>query len=187
MQKIDVSIKNTGVFQEMLGKEFIKYRCDPFVYTPSVYGIVGLYIGDKTYKITCLHQCVERFYSKEDVALFSVEDVGNNEITTMMDGGEMIDTPIQDSIAFIELVNDKEVVCHEGEQKMFVSTKGIIFHLQRGDEISFEIDTWFSEMITIKRGYKLIEQFTPIDDFMEEWEDSEGYTPECTREVITIQ
>lgn len=187
MQIKDVSLKDTSIFRKMLGKEFIKYRCDPFVYTPSVYGIVGLYIGDEIYKITCLHQCVERFYSKEDVAVLSIEAVDNSEITTMMDDGDMIDTPIKDSIVSIELVNDKEVVCHEGEQKKFVSTKGIIFHLQSGSEISFEIDTWFSEMFTIKRGYKLIEQFTSIDDFIEEWEDSEGYTPECTREVITIQ
>ena len=73
--------------------------------------------------------------------------------------------------------------------KMFFmkcSTKGIIFHLASGNEISFEIGTWFSEMITIRRGYELVKSFTSVEEFLEDWEDSEGYFPECNREVKTI-
>ena len=183
----DVSVKNTDVFQKMIGKSFDKYRCDPFVFTPSVYGIVGIYISGEAYKITSLHQHVERFYSNEDVAIMSVDSASDKEIVTMMDDGELIDTPIKDTIVSIDLINDREIVYHEEEQRIFISTKGIIFHLKSGNEVSFEIDTWFSEMITIKRGYELIKQFTPLEDFAEEWEDCEGYTPECSREIITIR
>jgi hypothetical protein len=53
-------------------------------------------------------------------------------------------------------------------------------------EISFEIRTWFSEMITVEKGYDLIEKFTPIDDFLEEWEGCDGYNAKSTREIITL-
>ena len=103
-----------------------------------------------------------------------------------MDNGQMIDTPVQDTIISIDLVNDREAVTHDGVQKTFLSTKGIIFHLADGNEISFEIGTWFSEMITIRRGYELIKQFTPLADFTEEWEDCDGYISDCSREIIEI-
>lgn len=37
------------IFKKMIGKQFNKYRCDPFVFTNSVTGIVGLYIGNQIY------------------------------------------------------------------------------------------------------------------------------------------
>lgn len=69
----------------------------------------------------------------------------------------------------------------------FNSTVGLIFLLEDSREISFEIGTWFSEMITIQKGYNLIEKFTPTDDFIEEWEDCEGYIPNAKRDVIVIE
>ena len=36
-------------------------------------------------------------------------------------------------------------------------------------------------------GYQLLEQFTPLSDFIEEREDCDGYEPECSREVLTIK
>ncbi len=44
---------------------------------------------------------------------------------------------------------------------------GIVFMLEDSREISFEIETWFSEMITIQRGYNLIKKFPPTNDFLE--------------------
>ena len=64
------------------------------------------------------------------------------------------------------MVNDLKTLSHDEVQKELLSTKGIIFHLAGGNEISFEIGTWFSEMITICRGYELIKQFTPLADLM---------------------
>ena len=186
MKTVDISIKNMALLQNMIGNTFEKYRCDPFVFSPSVYGIVGLYIGDKIYKITSLVQPTERFFTKDDVAVFMIESSEDDEIVTMMDDGEMIDTPVRDTIISIDIINDHEIVCYENEKREFVSTKGIIFHLEGGNEISFEIGTWFSEMITIKRGYDLISQFSPQEEFMEEWDDCEGYSPEWSREIVTL-
>lgn len=175
------------VLKNMIGKTFEQYSCDPFVFTPNVFGIVGFRIGGETYKMTSNLESIQRFFHDDDVAVMRITHCQSGEIVSMMDGGQMIDTPVQDTIISIDIVNDRETVSHDGEKKELLSTKGIVFHLTSGNEISFEIGTWFSEMITIRRGYELIKQFTPLAGFAEEWEDSEGYAPDCSREVITVK
>lgn len=175
------------MLKSMIGKSFEHYSCDQFVFTPNVFGIVGFRIGGNTYKMTSGLEVVHRFFHDDDVAVMRIAPCQPGEIVSMMEDGQMIDTPVQDAIVSIDVVNDCESVAHDGERKDMLSTKGVIFHLAGGNEISFEIGTWFSEMITIRRGYELINQFTPLADFSEEWEDSEGYTPDCSREVITVE
>ena len=175
------------MLKSMIGKSFEHYSCDPFVFTPNVFGIVGFHIGGDTYKMTSGLEVVHRFFHDDDVAIMRITHCQPGEIVSMMEDGQMIDTPVQDAVVSIDVVNDCESVTHDGERKDMLSTKGVIFHLASGNEISFEIGTWFSEMITIRRGYELIKQFTPLADFSEEWEDSEGYTPDCSREVISVK
>ncbi len=43
-----------------------------------------------------------------------------------------------------------------------------------------------AEDIYIEKGYNLYDRFVSEDDFPEGWEDCEGYTAECTREIITF-
>ena len=175
------------MLKSMIGKSFEHYSCDPFVFTPNVFGIVGFRIGGDTYKMTSDLEVVQRFYHEDDVAVMRVTECQRSEIVSRMVNGQMVTTPVQDTITSIDVVNDRESVAHDGEQKELLSTKGIIFHLASGNEISFEIGTWFSEMITIRRGYELVKQFTPLAEFYEEWEDSEGYIPDCSREVIAVE
>ena len=175
------------MLKNMIGKIFAYYSCDPFVFTPSVFGIVGFHIGSDTYKMTIGLEATQRFFHDDDVAVMRIAHCQPCEIISMMDDGHMIDTPVQDTIVGIDVINDRETVTHNGERKEMLSTKGVIFHLAGGNEISFELGTWFSEMITIRRGYELIKQFTPLADFNEEWENSEGYTPTCFRECISVK
>ncbi|MBR1690081.1 MAG: hypothetical protein IJ713_04825 [Oscillibacter sp.] len=186
---VDIRFDSTtmDMLESMIGKSFEHYSCDPFIFTPNVFGIVGFRIGGENYKMTSGLEVVQRFFHDDDVAVMRIAPCQPGEIVSMMEDGQMIDTPVQDAIVSIDVVNDCESVAHDGERKDMLSTKGIIFHLASGNEISFEIGTWFSEMITIRRGYELIKQFTPLADFSEEWEDSEGYTPDCSREVISIR
>ncbi len=185
---VDISFDSTTIeaIRGMVGKPFVKYSCDPFVFTPNVYGIVGFRIGGRFYKMTSNLETVQRFFHKDDMAVMRVSECNRNEIVSKMDDGQMIDNPVGDIICSIDIINDRETVTHDGEQRALYSTKGIIFHLASGNEISFEIGTWFSEMITIRRGYELVKSFTPVEEFLEDWEDSEGYSPECNREVKTI-
>lgn len=184
---IIINNKEIDLLKSMIGKKFNKYRCDPFINSPMVYGIIGVYIDGKPFKITSLLKVVQRFLVTDEVAEFKIIETTDDSIKTFMNDGEMIDTPINSKIESISVVNDFQTIEHDGKLYEFSSTVGLIFVLEDSREISFEIGTWFSEMMTIRKGYNLIEKFTPIEDFFEEWEDCEGYVPKCSRKIIEIK
>ena len=187
MVKTDITLKDTELIQSLIGKKFEKIKCDAFVFSPTVFGIIGLYVDGKIFKLTSLLKPVERFYSNEEVAQLKIELANDSEIKSMMDDGEMIETPVNDIIRSVIIINDDEMISHASEQRVFSSTKGIVFQLKSGNEISFEIGTWFSEFITVRRGYTLVKQFASTNDFLEEWEDSADYNPSVERNIITLK
>ena len=81
MVKIDITFdeKTMNIFQNFIGKKFEKYKSDPFVYSYSVYGIVGLYIDKFVYKLTNLTEVMDHYGAKEDVAIFKKTD-GNSRL-----------------------------------------------------------------------------------------------------------
>ena len=174
------------IFKSMIGKHFNKFKHDPFVYSPMVYGIVGIYVDDAAYELTALCTAADRFGNPEEVAMLHIEQSDDSKIKTFMDNGSLIESPISNKIVRIDIVNDHQKLEHEGHISSFDYTVGVIFHLEDSREISFEIKTWFSEMISIGKGYDLISTFTPIDDFLEEWEGCDGYTASCNREILTL-
>ncbi len=182
-----ISENEMNTLKNMIGKTFNKYKCDPFINSPMVYGIVGIYVEGKPFKITSLLKEVKRFLTTDEVAQFKITETTDNNIKTFMDNGKMIETPVNSKIKSISVVNDFQTVKHNGENYEFSSTVGFIFTLEDSREISFEIGTWFSEMITIHRGYDLIEKFTKTDDFLEEWEDCNGFVANITREITVIE
>ncbi len=86
----------------------------------------------------------------------------------------------------ISVINDLQTVEYNGKIYSFNSTIGLIFLLEDTREISFEIGTWFSKMMTIEKGCNLIEKFTSINSFIEEWEDCKGYIPNIQRQIVVI-
>lgn len=182
-----ISENEMNLLKNMIGKTFNKYKCDPFISSPMVYGIIGIYVDGKPFKITSLLKEVKRFLTTDEVAQFKITETTDNNIKTFMDNGKMIETPVNSKIKSISIVNDYQTITHNDESYEFSSTVGFIFMLEDSREISFEIGTWFSEMITIQRGYDLIEKFTKIDEFLEEWEDCDGFVANITREITVIE
>lgn len=180
------SEQEINAFKNMIGKQFEKFKCDPFIYSPMVFGIVGLYVDGTAYKLTSLTETVTRFFNTDDVSVFRIAQVDDTTIKTFMDEGELIETPVASKIVSIDIITDHQTLEHDGEVHSLDCSVGVIFHLEDTREISFEIKTWFSEMITVEKGYNLIEKFTSVDDFLDEWEDSDGYNASCTREIITL-
>lgn len=181
----DDSTMNT--LKSVIGKTLHRYSCDPFVFTNTVFGIVGFKIGEKYYKLSAELETVQRFFAEDDVAVLRFQECTAEEIVSRMDNGKLIDTPVTDSIIRVDVINDHETVSHGAESRELVSTKGIIIHLSSGNEVSFEMGSWFSEMITVRRGYNLIDQFTPVSDFVDdEWSNCDGYVGSCTREIIEL-
>lgn len=59
----------------MIGKEFKKYRCDPFIFNNMVYKIVSLFIGDEVYKLQNNANVQEYFGAAEDICNICITPV----------------------------------------------------------------------------------------------------------------
>lgn len=181
-----ITEKEKDLLKSLKGKQFERFKCDSFIFSPMVFGIVGIYVDGQIYKITSGLKPVTRFYADDEVACFKIEPAEDAEIVSRMENGEMIETPIQEKIRNIKIVNDIQELHNGHRTELFESTVGIIFQLQDDREISFELGTWFSEMITVMRGYQLIDTYTPTMEFLEEWEGCGNCVPKCRREIVVL-
>ena len=181
-----ISEKEKNLLKSMVGKQFERFKCDAFIFSPTVFGIVGIYVDGQAYIITTSLKPVIRFYNNDEVACFEIKAAQEAEVVSRMEDGEMIETPIQEKIRNIMIVNDLQNLRNGDHTERFESTVGIIFQLQDDREVSFELGTWFSEMITVRRGYHLVDTYTPTTEFLDEWKDCGEYMPECRREVIML-
>lgn len=176
---------NTYIFKSMIGKDFIKYKCDTFTYTNTVTGIVGLYIGEKVFELRNEQKAAKYFDSTEDIAIWNIKEVNDANIHSYFEDTEQMETPINEKINSITLVNEHQSVSVKGAEYNLYVTRAIIFHLNSKD-IYFEKDNVaFSEEIEIKRGHDLVRDFPKTNDyFMSDW--TEGSIPNISTEYITI-
>ena len=185
MKNIDMRF-DQNIIKDFIGKTFIKYRCDEFIFTNSVTQIVGFYIDNEIYKLTNIEESVDYFGTLEDTAVFRIEKAQEEDIRSAFSEGKQIDNPVQAPIDEIILVNENQTVEEYGTKTYDVwLTRGIIFKVD-GREISFEKENWpFSEEINILKGYNLADQYSSTDAFSEEW--GEGITAVATREYVSIK
>lgn len=161
---------NESDFNPLIGKCFKKYRCDSFEYTNGATGIVGIYIDDKTFELRNEQKSIQYFDSVDDIALWTFKEVNANDIHSFFEDTNQIDTPVNEIVKKITLVNELQKVKISNEIYEMLITRAIIFHLETKD-IYFEKDnTAFSEEIEIKRGHKLIDEFPKKNDFfLNQW------------------
>lgn len=177
---------NEDIFKRMIDKQFNKYKCDPFVFTNTVTGIVGLYIDEKVFELKNEQTAFQYFDSIDDVSLWNIKEVNDSEIHSVFENTEQIDTSINQNINSITLVNEHQMVnIHDQEYDLWL-TRAIVFHLENRD-IYFEKDnTAFSEEIEIKRGHDLLSEFPKRNDyFLDKW--IEGIKSDVQTEFIEIQ
>lgn len=176
---------NKSVFKSLIGNNFKKYKCDPFEYTNSVTGIIGIYVGDKAFELRNEQQSIKYFDSNDDIALWSFNEVKPNDIHSFFEDTEQIDTPVDEKIEIITLVNENQKAIIANKSYEMWITRAIIFHLENKD-IYFEKDnTAFSEEIEIKRGHDLINEFPKKNDFFKnQWVD--GIKTSIESEFISI-
>lgn len=173
-------------FKSMIGKVFIKYKCDEFTYTNTVTGIVGLYIGEKVYELRNEQESTKYFGSIEDVSIWNIKEINDVDIHSYFDDTEQIETPINEEVNSITLVNEHQSVSINRDEYNLYVTRAIIFHLDSKD-VYFEKDNVaFSEEIEIKRGHDLLDDFPKSNDyFMSDW--AEGCIPQIETEFVTIK
>jgi len=188
MKKIDVrfSASEMAEIHSMVGKKMVKYKCDPFEFSTSVFGIVGVSLEDADYAFRNTIEVMDYYGEREDVALFKVERKPFSSVHSLIQNQIMIETPVEATISEIFVVNERQQL-FENEEQIYevLLTRGIIFRFQDGHELSLEKNIWFSEDITVEKGYDLISRFTPETEFVEGW--SGKYCGECTREIIPLK
>lgn len=177
---------NEEIFNEMVGKTLKCIMYDPFFFPNSAYGIVGLNIEDKYYKVSNLIEVEDYFGTNEDVAKFDVTRCIKEDIHSYVENGKIHNTPINQLIKNIKVVNEHQQLFEDEKQTYDVwITRGFIIELADRLETSFEKEIWFSEEIGIERGYKLIDKFSPISIMTEGW--GPPYTMICERKIINYK
>lgn len=187
MKEIDVrfSSSDMDMIKSMIGKKMEAYKCNLFEFSTSVYGIIGIRIEGDAFAFTNLVEVMDYFGTEEDVAIFKVKRMPYETIHSMVRGVEMIETPVESVITGISVINEHQRLFKENVQIYDVwVTRGIIFKLADGREVSLEKNIWFSEEISVERGYDLIQRFSPEEEFVEGW--SGEYCGECSREIVEI-
>ena len=188
MKQIDIRFTSSDIdaIQGMIGKKMLEYKCDPFEYSTSVYGIVGICLEDASYAFTNFTEVMDYYGEQEDVSHFKLEHISYKDIHSFVQGQTMIETPVESMISEVIVVNERQQLFKNDKQIYEVLlTRGIIFKFEDGRELSFEKNIWFSEDISVERGYDLIERFTPTTEFVEGWSDE--YRGECSREFISVK
>ena len=129
---------------------------------------------------------MDYYGEEEDVALFKFEQRSFSSIHSLIQNQIMIEIPVEAVISEVIVVNENQKLFENGEQIYEVLlTRGIIFKFEDGHELSFEKNIWFSEDITVEKGYDLLSRFTPETEFVEGW--SGNYRGECSRELISMK
>lgn len=183
MNKVNMSF-DKDIFRKLIGKKINALLHDPFAFINASSQVVQLNLENGIYYLYSAVEPIDNYGVVDDVAIW--------EWTTtkypIIDKKTFISTPINEKIKEIHLVQENQRLYKDGEQTYDVwVTRGIIFILENGREVSFEKAVWFSEDIYINKGYNLIDTFQSTDDFAEEWEESEEYRGECERRIEVIK
>lgn len=188
MKQIDVRFSEQEMIdlQGMIGKRMFKYKCDPFIFSTAVYGIIGIQLENAEYAFTNLVAVMDYYGGLEDVALFKLRRVPFDNIRSFFQGKVMVETPVDSVIRSIKVVNERQRLYEDDilTYEVFV-TRGVIFIFEDGHELAIEKDIWFSEDMIVDKGYNLIDNFTPVSEFEENWHNE--FVGKCDREIITLQ
>jgi len=179
------SEENMNTLRSMLGQTMLKYKCDPFIFSTSVYGIVGIIFQDHAFAFTNTVEAADYYGNTEDVAFFRLTPASESEIQSRIQDEEMIEVAVNNEIAEIQVINEHQMLFENDLPTYDIwLTRGVIFKFVDGLELSFEKNVWFSEDITVEKGYNLITRFSSVNEFIENWDGK--YRGECTRETISL-
>jgi hypothetical protein len=108
MKTIDVrfSASDMAEIKSMVGKRMIGYKCDPFIFSTSVYGIVGIRLEDTSYAFTNSLEVMDYFGDPEDVARFRISKVEYANIKSLVQDQVMVETPVDNVIEDVIVVNE---------------------------------------------------------------------------------
>lgn len=183
MKTIDIRLNDNEIklLHSLVGQKLLAIHHDQFDFVNSSSQVVAFESATETIYLYSFTEEQDYFGTTEDVAVWSMEKTKY----PLLDSKELVRTPIDQTVASIQLIQEHQRLLKCGEIIYDVwLTRGIIMNLGER-QISFEKAVWFSEEIYIQKGYDLLNTFAPISNFVEsDWED--GITAECSREIVTL-
>lgn len=182
MKRIDrrFSFKKIVLLQQMLGNKFVRYKSDSMNY-----GIIGIQINDNGYAFTNYVEIDDYYGKMEDVAKFKVNKVAYDEIRSPFQEPHMNEKLIDCLVKEVYVINEKQTLYINDKITYEVRlTRGVIFKFEEGYELSIEKNVWFSEVMSLEIGHNLINTFTPVEEFSDDW--CEPCRGECIREIIKL-
>lgn len=96
-------------------------------------GVVGLYIDNKTLELRNEQKAIQYFDSVDDIAVWSIKEVNENDIHSYFEDTDQIDTTVNEIIKTITLVNEyQKVKISDDIYEMWI-TRAVLFHLETAD------------------------------------------------------
>lgn len=184
MNTIDIRLKNAEkqLLNSFIGQKLDSIDHDEFIFTNTSSQAVRINISGKAFYLYSFTEPLDYYGSPEEVAVWSVESTEY----PMIQSKSFIRMPVHQTLKGISLVEEHQMLFENGIQTYDVQTvRGLILDL--GDhQIAFEKPVWFSEDIIIRKGYDLIDTFSPVEEITkrENWED--GYIMKCKRTMIPL-
>jgi len=183
MNKVNISFTESEIelLSSMKGSVLKEYCHTQFLYTNTAANVIQFNFEYRTLYLYCFTDQVNYFGSEEDVSALSIK----TEKYPIVDKINMICFPVNEPIKEITVVNEiQELYENQIKTDEAKLTRGFILTF-KDHEISFEKYSWMMEEITVNKGTRLLEKFTPADSFEKKlWGD--GITAKCRREIITI-
>ena len=119
MKTIDMRF-NSNILKQMIGKTFNKYRSDEFIFNNSVTGIVGIFVDAKIYEFRNEQKTVDYFGQQGDYAVFEISTSSENKIKSFFDNTKQIDTPVNQIIKKITIINENQQLFENGVQTYII-------------------------------------------------------------------
>lgn len=101
----------------MIGKCFEYYRANPFMYSTSVYGEVGLVVDKNAYCLSNYVQPLHYYGAIDDVGIFKIAKADIEDVKSQLDNTVMVDRPINQKIVSINIVNEIQEFVDDWKEK----------------------------------------------------------------------
>lgn len=183
MKKINYEFSPSQI-QSLVGKIFVKYRCDEFIGANVVNQIVGLFIEDKVISLRANFERVDYLGEPDDIAYMKFSFEKESDITSAFVDTPQYDNPVNSKIISIKLFNDHQTLIKDGKVEYDAKvTRAILFKLEDEQELLFEKENWvYSDCIEINKGYSLENKLSDVNKFCEGWSDL-GVEASCSRTI----
>ena len=168
-----LSFEDVDTLKAIKGKKLDYIRHNPMDDSGTILQVVEFAIGECRYYLYCDLETMDYFGLDEDISYISF----SAEKYPFVDDCNLIENHIGLKVTGVsEVKDDIQLYDDEELEYDFSFTRGIIIHF--GDyQLSIEKVSYFSELMTVRKGYDLISKFESIEEYRKDFDD------ECRIEV----